>query len=345
MPTPSLPVRARRAALLAVLLVLSLVACQPASPDPAPPSTTVAAPGGAVLGLTSSAISRTATVAVTASGCADDFQYVEVRLVVGTGAARRSLAVTTASGGDPAELTVPAWTPDGAAEVEGSCLEPDFSSASDGADVLRFDFSPLTVTVGGAVPPSATPSLAVPAVVHDGTLEVSGSGCPGRVLVAVAGGSVASASRFHHGRTLVTADPGGSWSVSIPLTYRVGEFTDPVAPGPLVAFAVCEGWWYAPAPFEVAVDAPAPAVHLVGASAALVGVTQCPAYNTLSLLGLVTLDSGARTAVWHQGPGRGFGEHLYPFTLPAGTTEVTWNATCVGAHPSFTYAPVDWPTP
>jgi hypothetical protein len=345
MPTPSVPLRARRAALLAAVIVLALVGCQPAVVPPAPSPTTVTAPGGAALGVVSPALARGTTVAVPASGCADDFQYVEVRLVVGTGAQRRSLHVTTASGGDPAELAVPAWAPDGPAELEGSCLEPNFSHASDGADVRRFDYPAVPVTVGGPAPAAPAPSVSVPATVSDGTLEVAGTGCSGRVLVGVAPGLVPSASRFHHGRTLVTAAPDGSWSVSVPLSYRVGSFTDPAAPGPLTAFAVCEGWWYAPAPFEVAAASPAPAVHLVGPTGDLVGVTQCPAYNTLSLLGLITLASGATSAIGYQVPGSGYGEHLYPFTLPAGTVAVVWHASCQGAHPSFVYAPRSWSAP
>lgn len=345
MTTTSASLRARRAALLAAVIVLALVGCEPAATPPAPSSTTVGAPTGAVLGVASTSLARSATVSVSASACADDFQYVEVRLVVGTGAERRAVHVTTASGGDPAELTVPAWTPDGPAEIEGSCLEPNFSHASDGADVLRFDYPTRAVTVAGATPAAPAPVLTAPATVDDGTLEVSGTGCTGRVLVAVATGLVPSASRFHHGRTLVTAAPDGSWSASVPLTYRVGEFTDPAAPGPLTAFAVCDGWWYAPAPFEVAAASPVPAVHLVGPSGSLLGLTQCPSYNTLSLLGVVTLASGATTAVGRQVPGPGFGEHLHTVDLPSGAVAVAWYASCQGSHPSFVYEPAHWAAP
>lgn len=342
-PIPTLPARARRSLLLAIVVLLTLVACDPVPPPPAaPPSTTVPAPVGAALTVGSPAIRRGESVVVNASGCTGDLHYVEARLVVGAGSQRRGIALTSATTGDAAHLVVPRWAPDGSAVIEGSCLEPDLSRASDGADVVAFDFVPVAVSISGSAEPTSPPTLSVPAVVDDGTVRVSGTGCGGPVLVSVAAGTVPSASRFHHGRTLVSSAPDGSWSATLALTYHTGELTDPVAPGPLGVFAVCEGWWYAPASVEVAAASPTPAIHQIGPGPALVALTQCPSYNTVSVIGLVRSADGATTVVRRQEPGRGYGEHLYPFTLPAGAVEVGWFASCTGAQPSFSYQPLTW---
>ena len=320
--------RRTKALFAGAVAVWAMAACQPTPVLPAPPLGTVPAPVGASL-----------SVGTDATGCDEDFQNVEVRLVAGSGTARFGLATTTTSGGDTAEVAVPEWAPSGPAEVEASCLEPDFSMASDGADVVRFDYQPVAVTVGGSWAPLPTPTLTVPAVVSDGTLEVAGSGCSGRVLVGVAQGRVPSAGRFHYGRRLVTAAPDGTWSTSIDLTYRAGEFADPVVPGAFNVFAVCEGWLYSPAGFEVTTGSAPPAVHVVGPFPGLVGLTQCPPYNTVSILAVVELPSGATVGIGHHEPGRGFGEQIYTVAIPADAMAVSWHASCSGVTPSFVYAP------
>ncbi len=335
---------------VALAVTLGLAACEPGPPvpppGPAPTYSPVPAPAGASLSLSTDTAARLSTVEVAYSGCDGDFQYLEARLVAGSGSSRTSLAVTTAVG-DPAELTVPAWVADGPITVEGSCLEPDFSGVSDGSDVHRFDFAPLALTVAGGPAPVSAPSMNVSSVVSDGSLDVSGSGCGGRVLVAVAASAdrVASAARFHYGRTLITADASGSWSASIPLDYRVGTVTDPAAPGAMTAFATCEGWAYQPASFRVAPGSPAPAIHPVGTDGSQVIVTQCPGYNTLRLVALVRRPSGAEVGFTHEGVGPGYGEHVFSFSPSADVTEIQWYASCDGLEPSFTYQPYTWFAP
>ena len=329
----------RLAAMLAVTVALVLSACQPTPVLPAPPFGSVPGPSTALLTVGPGPLTRGTTVAVGTSGCDEDFQYVEVRLVTGSGTTQRGVAMTTVSGGETADLEVPMWAATGPAEVEASCNEPDFSMASDGADVLRFDFPSVPVTIADSPAATAEPTLSVPAVVSDGALTVSGSGCGGRVLVGVAPGLIPSATRFHYGRRLVTAAPDGSWSTTLQLGYHAGEFSDPIVPGSLSVFAVCEGWWYSPAPFEVSTASPAPAVHLVGPFPAVVGLTQCPTYNTVSILAAAEMPSGEIVGVGHHEAGRGFGEHLYPVDVPAGAVRITWYASCHGADPSFVYTP------
>jgi hypothetical protein len=81
---------------------------------------------------------RAGAIDVTVAGCQDDFQWAEVRLVVGRGLARRSIAVASDDGAGLATLTVPTWAPDGGASAEAICAEPNLSGASDGADVFSF---------------------------------------------------------------------------------------------------------------------------------------------------------------------------------------------------------------
>jgi hypothetical protein len=331
----------RRSLALVLVAVASLAACKPV---PSVPRTPVPPAPGAVLEVDPYA-TRGQVLEVGYTGCADDFQYAEVRLVVGDGAARRSVAVTSGWDGG-AELAVPRWTPPGPTVVEASCLEPNLSGASDGADIVRFDYAPVPVAVDGSR--TDPPELTAPTTVTDGVLRLSGSGCPGRALVAVARGpwQVASAASFRFGRTLVTAAADGTWSAEVPLRYAVGSFSDPVAPGPMTAFVVCEGWWYPAATFEVAATSPAPAVHLVGPGPSLLYLSQCPAHNTLSVLGVVEVPGHEPQVVVHQVPGPGDGEVFQHVAVPAAATSVTWVAGCWGpAHPRFTYAPVTWSAP
>lgn len=330
----------RRTRTLAVVaaLVAGLGACRPL---PHVPVAFVAAPAAAVLSVSSPTVARQGTVEVTASGCDVDFAYVEVRLVVGAGDTRRSAAVTTGGSGEPIEVAVPGWAPTGPAVVEASCLEPNFSRASDGADIKLFDYASVAVQV--AATPAVVPlALTVPAVTGE-VLRVSGTDCGGGVLVAVSRGPwlVASAAEFHFGRTLVTAAPDGSWSVDIPLQYSVGPFTDPVAPGTMSVFAVCEGQWYPGETFEVA--GTAPAVQSATGDPSLLYLSQCPVENTLSVVGVVDLPSGYESVVVHRQAGPGYGETFVEVPLPDGAEAVTWYAGCGGAYaPQFSYEAAHW---
>lgn len=302
----------------------------------APPP--VAPPG--VLAVSTRTTTRGGTVRVTATGCTEDFQYVEVRLVVRQGGGRASAAVASA-GPEGATLTVPRWAPSGAASVEASCLEPNLSGAADGADIVRFEYRSVPVRIASSPRIERAPSFMVGRVVHGGILQVSGSGCAGRVLVSLAKGRdlVASASRFHYGQTLVTADPGGTWSAAIPLRYAVSEFSDPVAPGPMSAFAVCEGTAYPPRSFEVSRLAPKPAVHVLPWNPSGVFVAQCPAHNTMTIVATASRPAGSQRLVLRV-PGHEFGEAFQFFDLPPDATSVTYAARCQGRDgTSFDYAP------
>lgn len=331
-----------RTFLVAVVGVAALSSCRAIDvPFPTSP-----APVGAVLDLAGSSISASESVQVTPSGCDDDFQYVEVRLVVGSGDARRSAAITSTTSGEPVEVTAPAWVPSGPAAVEASCLEPNLSGASDGADVYRFDYAPLAVDVeadpsGGGPGPMTGSDVAA-----NGTLTLSGTGCSDRVVVWVARGSslVGSRARFNYGATVIDAAADGTWSAEIALDYSFATFTDSVAPGAMTAFAACAGEWYEPFPFAAA--GPTPSVHLAGPGPSGLVLSQCPTQNTLSVLGLVELANGDWTYVVLTQPGPGYGESvLYPAVAPGATT-VVWLAGCTGTYsPHFSYRSLTWSQP
>src|SRR5690606_26373263 len=123
--------------------------------------------------------------------------------------------------------------------------------------------------------------------------------------------------------------------------YSVGAFTDPVAPGTMSVFAVCEGEWYPGETFEVV--GTAPAVQLPTVDPSLLYLSQCPAENTLTVPGVVDLPSGYESVVVHEQAGRGYGETFVEVPLPAGAEAVTWYAMCGGEYdPQFFYEPLHW---
>jgi hypothetical protein len=329
----------RSAVVLAVLAVVSLGACEPllhVPPEAAP------APAGAELTVSSSALARGGSVEVTASGCDDVFQYVEVKLVSGTDHSRESTAVVAASSGEPATVTVPTWMPSGGGQIEASCLEPNLSRASDGADIHVFEYEPVPISV--APYPEREPSaIYVPEVVTDGILRISGSDCDGRVMVSLSRGAwgVASRANFHYGSALVQAGPDGTWSAEIPLRYSVGAYSEEIGPGTMTAFAVCEGVYYPPATFQVVGSAPS--IVIVDPTAAVLLLTDCPPENTLGVIGLVELADGTHTFVAHNQSGPGYGETGVYVPVPADAVAVTWFAGCHGRYePSFAYRSTTW---
>lgn len=244
----------------------------------------------------------------------------------------------------PQVATRPRWPcPNGHRGVppksRASCLEPNFSMASDGADVVRFDYQPVAVTVGGSWAPLPTPTLTVPAVVSDGTLEVAGSGCSGRVLVGVAQGRVPSAGRFHYGRRLVTAAPDRD-VVDLHRPHLPGRpVHDPVVPGAFNVFAVCEGWLYSPAGFEVTTGGPLRPLSMWSDPSRPGGTDPMPAVQHRVDPGRGRVPSGATVGIGHHEPGRGFGEQIYTVAIPADAMAVSWHASCSGVTPSFVYTP------
>src|SRR5690606_26713171 len=113
--------------------------------------------------------------------------------------------------------------------------------------------------------------------------------------------------------------PDGSWSVAIPLRYSVGGFSDPVAPGTMSVFAVCEGEWYPAATFEVV--GTGPAVQLVGNDPSLLYLSQCPPENTLGVLGVVERSDGRVSVLTHHQPGTGYGEIFVHIPVPTDAVE------------------------
>lgn len=329
----------RRPRFLAVLLtaatVVALGGCRPQdlpiSFDPPP--------AGAVISVPSATVARGSSFEVSVTGCDDDFQDVELRLVVGLDAEPRSATVTWAGGG-AADPVVPMWAPSGPARLEASCLEANMSHAADSPYFKRFDYQPVTVSVAGA--PAPVPSaITVPDVVTDGVLRVSGSGCTGPVHLSISQGRslVAASDRFRYGGGSAEPAADGTWSASLELRYSVSEFSDPVAPGPMSVFGRCDGRWFPAETFEVAVTRPS--VHVVNPS--LLYLSQCPPENTLGILGVVTLGNGDTEIVAHNGPGLGYGERFQHLPLPPGTTEVTWHAGCNGDYsPRFNYVATTW---
>lgn len=295
-----------------------------------------------MLSVSSTSLARGGSVTVTVTGCGEDFQYAEIRLVSGRGDSRLSTAVASSWPGEPTTLQVPTWMPSGAGQVEASCLEPSFSGASDGADIEVFTYAPVAITVA-AYPHREPSDILVPAVARDGVLRISGSDCGGRVLINVARGPwrVASRANFHYGSTLLQAEPDGTWAAEIPLRYSVGEFSHEVAPGTMTAFAVCEGQYYPAVSFEVVGSAPA--IDLVGPDPSLLYLSQCPEENQFGVLGVVERENGTQTVVTRTGAGRGYGETFVNVPVPADAVEVTWYAGCHGAYdPSFTYRSASW---
>lgn len=329
----------RSGALLAAAALLALGACQPRLPVPVASSP---APPGAGISVSSTTLTQSDVLLVEATGCDDDLQYVEIRLVAGVADSRESVAVVAGWAGEPTSVEVPAWMPAGPGSVEASCLEPDTSHSSDGADFERFTYAPVPVSVTSD-PTVAAPVLAVSSEATGGVLHVSGSGCVGRVLVRVARGPwlVGSAAGFHYGATLVDAGADGAWSADIALRYSVGEFSGPVAPGAMTAFAVCDGWWYRPAPFRVVGSAPA--VELVGSSPSLLHLPQCPTQNQIGVIGVVELVDGSETFVSTTRAGGGYGETLVEVAVPADAKSITWLAGCNGDYePTFNYRSARW---
>lgn len=323
-------------ALLATAAVVALGACEPAQEVPIP---FVAPPGGAALSVSDPTVTRGSSFEVSATGCDDDFQDVEVRLVVDLDAQPRSATVSWAGGG-AADPVVPMWAPSGPARVEASCLEANMSHAADSAYVKRFDYQPVAVTVAGTSAPVPS-AIVVPEVVTDGVLQVSGSGCTGPVWLSVSQGRslVAASDRFRFGGGPAQPAADGTWSASLQLRYSVSEFTDPIAPGPMSVFARCDGRWFPGETFEVA--ATTPSIHIVNPSTLY--LSQCPPENTIGILGLVTLGSGEVEVVALNEPGNGYGERFHLAPLPAGATSVVWWASCNGDHsPRFRYASTSW---
>ena len=253
-------------------------------------------------------------------------------------------AVLTSVGAEPDVIQVPDWVPSGPARFESSCLEPDLSNAGDGADVFDFAYDPVPVTIDGEAPAAGSGRLTVNQIVRDGNLTVSGSDCSGRVLVTVTRGSdlLASATEFHYGRTLVTAEDDGTWAKTIPLRYSVSLFSDPMAPGPVAVFAVCEGNWYRPAHAWIASSSPAPAIQLDSFNPSQIYLGQCPAANSLLIVTVSRV--GWRYHVSVQGaPGNEYGERFQNVDVPEGAKSVDYLALCTGrAAPPFLYRPAHW---
>lgn len=343
------PHAGRRARFAAVVALVTVALGGPAGAASATTaSTTAIAPIIAVgpLAVSTTRAARGSTVVVTAPGCADDFQVVEARLVVGRGVARRSAALASSAG--PVVLTVPWWAPSGSASIEATCLDADGAGAGDGAAGVRFSYAPVPVRIPVRPLGVKTGMLALDRVVADGTLLVSGSGCPGPVRLAVARGPglVGSEGRFHYGRTTVTPGPDGRWVAPLPLRYRVGEFTDPIAPGPMAVFASCGDVSYRPESFQVDGRSPRPAVTVLSWNPAGVYLAQCTPGNTLAVTVEATLGNGSVRTVGHEGPGHEYGERFQWLPLPEGVVAATYTAACTGrAGPSFSYAPASWPVP
>lgn len=319
------------ALLVATTVLVGLTGAATADPHP-------------TLAVSATAAVRAGAIDVAVAGCQDDFQWAEVRLVVGAGLARRSIAVASDDGTGHATLAVPTWAPDGRASVEAICAEPNFSGASDGADVKVFSFPSVPVVISGG--PRSTPATVHATVVQGGrTLRVSGSGCGGWAVVTLADGydRVYDSSRFRFGTTAVEADVSGAWSVDLPLRYSVSAFSDPIAPGPMVTFASCDGWAYEPKSVLVWGPAARPAVQVLENAPATVYTSQCSPRNVLLLVVLADTPSGRRSSILTRS-GPGFGEVFTPVTLPAGTTSVTYLAGCFGVGgPSFLYQPLTAP--
>ena len=287
---------------------------------------------------------RAGAIDVAVAGCQDDFQWAEVRLVVGAGLARRSIAVASDDETGLATLTVPTWAPDGSASVEAICTEPNLSGASDGADVKVFSFPTVPVLISGG--PRTAPATVRTTVMQGGrTLRVSGAGCGGWAVVTLADGydRVYDSSRFRFGTVAAEADASGAWSVDLPLRYSVSSFSDPVAPGPMVTFASCDGRAYEPKAVWVWGPAARPAVQALEGDPTAVYTSQCSPKNVLLLVVLADTPAGRRSSfLTRSGPG--FGEVFTPVTLPAGTTSVTYLAGCFGlGGPSFLYQPLTAP--
>lgn len=290
------------------------------------------------LSVSSSTLTRGETVHVVVTGCTEEFQYAEVRLVVRRHGSRVSAVVTSADAGG-VTFTVPTWAPTGSASIEASCLEVDLSRASDGADRWRFAFDPVPVRVARTHRVERAPRLRVRFDSSQNLLRVTGSPCDGRILVSVAKGRdrVASSDRLHFGRTLITAELDGTWSVDIPLRYAVSEFEDPVAPGPMTAFAQCEGAQYPAEAFVVPGQAASPAIHILSWNPGGVFVAQCSAQNTLTIVATTQGASGPQRQS-KSVPGHEFGEYYEFFELSANATSVTYEARCSGrSGPAFTY--------
>ena len=304
----------------------------PRQPPIDPPASALGA-----LSVDSSNLTRGEMVSVAASGCAEDFQYVELRLVVRLHGSRVSAVVTSADAGE-STFVVPTWAPTGRASIEASCLEANLSQAGDGADILRFDYAPVPVWVERTPPVERAPRLRARFDPSTNMLQVTGSPCQGRLLVSVAKGRdrVASGDRFHYGRSLITAEADGTWSASIQLQYIVDEFYDPIAPGPMTAFATCEGTQFPAETFIVPRQAQPPAVHVLSWYWGGVFVAQCSPLNTLTIVATTQGPSGTQRQT-KQVPGREYGT-TEVFDLPADATSVTYDARCAGrSGPAFTY--------
>lgn len=296
---------------------------------------------GGTMSVASPTARRGGAVAVSLTGCQDDFQAAEVRLVSGVGPSRRSVAVASDGGSGTVALPVPDWTPDGIAWVEATCLEPDLSGASDGAEVARFTFPAATVWVSGLLRPSRAPTVSATMVGGGAEVRVGGTGCDGWVKVAVAQGTskVADSSRFHFGPAFVPADAAGRWSADLALRYAVSTFSDPMAPGPIVLFASCGGTSYEPVALRIPDGRDRPRIQVAEWDARAVYASQCDPGNALVIQVEALTPSGPVSFVVTR-PGPGFGEVFTWIDLPADTQSVTYGAACEGsAGPSFTYQP------
>ena len=266
-----------RALLSALMLAGLLVAVSAGS------ASAETAPGPATVNATT--LTRGSTVTVTAPGCVDPdaFRYLEARLVVGRGFNRRSAAIVSgvSQPSDTASIVVPTWAPSGRATIEVSCVEANFSGASDGVDIYVFDYQPVAVSVAAVPARSSSGRVRIRSVVDDGVLHVSGSGCFGTAAVSVARGFdlVGSGRRFHYEGRTVAASPDGRWALDLPLVYAVSFFRSPIAPGPMSAFASCDGVSYPPQRFVIGYRSPRPAVQTQYSGPSSVYLGQCSPGN------------------------------------------------------------------